>query len=69
MIDALLSATDEEDFVTAVRAFDRVLMSGIYVIPLYHAPDQWLARWTKLASPEQPSLYGAVPSAWWAAAE
>jgi peptide/nickel transport system substrate-binding protein len=67
MIAAMLSALDEEDFVTAVRAFDRVLMSGIYVIPLYYAPDQWIARWTKLATPEQSSLYGAVPSAWWAA--
>lgn len=67
MIDALLAAKSEEDFITAVRAFDRVLISGIYVIPLYHAPDQWLAYWTKLAMPEKSSLYGAVPATWWAA--
>jgi peptide/nickel transport system substrate-binding protein len=61
----MLAARSQEDFVTAVRALDRVLISGNYVIPLFHAPAQWVAYWTRLKMPEKESLYGAVPSTWW----
>ena len=67
MIEAMLAARSQEDFVTAVRALDRVLTSGFYVIPLFHAPAQWVAYWTELKIPEATSLYGAVPATWWAA--
>lgn len=66
MIAAMLSATTREDFVAAVRALDRVLISGFYVVPLFHAPDQWIARWTRVQHPERSSLYGAEPTTWWA---
>jgi peptide/nickel transport system substrate-binding protein len=36
MIDALLKSQDRAEVVAAVRALDRVLMSGFYVIPLFH---------------------------------
>ncbi|MFQ5626287.1 MAG: extracellular solute-binding protein, partial [Methyloligellaceae bacterium] len=36
MIAALLAARTRENFVSAVRALDRVLLSGSYVIPLFH---------------------------------
>ena len=65
MIAALLAAESREDFVTAVRALDRVLISGHYLVPLFHAPADWWARWTRLKHPEQPSLYGAEPTTWW----
>jgi peptide/nickel transport system substrate-binding protein len=67
MIDAMLAATSREDFVAAVRAFDRVLISGHYVVPLFHAPEQWIARWSHIERPEQTSLYGAIPPTWWSA--
>ena len=67
MIDAMLKAKTKEDFIAAVRAFDRILISGFYVIPLFHAPDQWVARWTRLAVPERHSIYGVQPSTWWTA--
>jgi len=66
MIAAMLEARDREDFVTAVRALDRVLLSGHYVIPLYHAPDQWVARWNTLDHPQvQPNFVRF--DTWWAA--
>ena len=46
MIAALLAATSRDDFVPAVRALDRVLISGFYMIPLFHPPEDWWARWT-----------------------
>ena len=63
MINALMTARSQEDFVTAARALDRVLISGFYVIPLFHSPAQWIAYWAdRLKMPQNASLYGAVPS-------
>jgi peptide/nickel transport system substrate-binding protein len=65
MIAALLAATTRDDFVAAIRALDRVLLSGFYVVPLYHLPVQWLARWTRIKYPERTSLFGYLPETWW----
>ena len=66
MIDALLAAERRADFESAVRALDRVLLSGDYVIPLFYAPGQWLAYWNRLAMPEQTPLAGIDFDTWWA---
>jgi len=50
----------------ATRALDRLLLSGFYVVPLFHLPQQWVARWTRIAHPERTSLYGYLPETWWA---
>ncbi|HVV63404.1 MAG TPA: extracellular solute-binding protein [Pseudolabrys sp.] len=65
MIAALLAARSRPDFVTAVRALDRVLLSGFYVIPLYHLPVQWVARWNRIKHPQKTSLFGYLPETWW----
>ncbi len=64
-IAALLKAHTRADFVAAVRALDRVLISGFYTIPLFHLPDQWVARWTRIGRPRATSLYGYLPETWW----
>jgi peptide/nickel transport system substrate-binding protein len=66
MIAAMLAATTNEDFVSAVRALDRVLLSGHYVIPLFHSPAQWIASWKRLAHPEKIPLFGFNLDTWWA---
>jgi peptide/nickel transport system substrate-binding protein len=65
MMQAMLEAETREDFVTAVRALDRVLISGFYVVPLFHAPEDWVARWARIKAPEHPSLAGPEPTTWW----
>jgi peptide/nickel transport system substrate-binding protein len=65
MIAALLKAERRDDFVAAVRALDRTLISGFYVIPLFHLPAQWIARWTTVERPAATSLYGYLPETWW----
>ena len=65
MIAALLAARKREDFVSAIRALDRVLLSGHYVIPLFHTQKQWIARWKWLAHPAKTSLYGYRVDTWW----
>jgi peptide/nickel transport system substrate-binding protein len=67
MLQALVSALTREEFVTAARALDRVLISGFYVVPLFHAPEEWVARWARVARPEKQSLSGAEPTTWWSA--
>ncbi|GAB4537288.1 MAG: extracellular solute-binding protein [Roseibium sp.] len=68
MIDQIVAARSREDFVDAVRAFDRVLISGAYAVPLYHVKDDWVAYWTtKVVPPEQDSLYGHEYDTWWSA--
>ena len=67
MIAALLKAQTRVEVVAALRALDRVLMSGFYVVPLYYAPEQWLARWTTIAHPATTSLHGYLPETWWRA--
>jgi peptide/nickel transport system substrate-binding protein len=65
MIAALLSARTRPDFVSAVRAFDRVLISGSYVVPLFYLPEQWVARRAYIHHPAQTSLFGFLPETWW----
>jgi peptide/nickel transport system substrate-binding protein len=66
MIAAMLAARQRDEFVAATRALDRLLLSGVYVVPLYHLPQQWVARWTRIEHPERTSLYGYLPETWWA---
>ena len=64
-ISALTQAVSVEDFTAAARALDRALMTGHYFIPLYHNPNQWVARWHYVEHPEAHSLYGARLDTWW----
>jgi peptide/nickel transport system substrate-binding protein len=65
MIAALLRARTREDFVSAVRALDRTLISGFFVVPLFHLPDQWIARWAPIERPQTTPLFGYLPETWW----
>lgn len=65
LIARLAAAVSRDDLETASRALDRVLMSGAYAVPLFHAPGQWLARWKQIQHPPTPSLYGTLPETWW----
>jgi peptide/nickel transport system substrate-binding protein len=65
MIAALLAARERPQFISAVRALDRVLISGFYVVPLFHLPDQWVARWTRIEHPAITPVFGYLPESWW----
>jgi peptide/nickel transport system substrate-binding protein len=69
LIDAMLSAGSREDFVAALRAYDRVLISGYYMVPLFYLPEQWVARWTRIERPETTALTGYSMPTWWAKPE
>lgn len=66
MIDAMLAAETEADFISSVRALDRVLLSGDYVVPLFYTPRQWVAYWGRLKHPDKTPLFGYAVDTWWA---
>jgi peptide/nickel transport system substrate-binding protein len=67
MIQAMLAARGAEEFRSAVRALDRVLRSGTYVIPLYHLPNVWVAHKSTLKGPEKTSNGGFDLDTYWLA--
>lgn len=65
IIEAMLAARAPEDFRSAVRLHDRMLLSGYYVVPLYHLGEQWVARSSHIGRPEATPLYGYQLPVWW----
>ncbi|MEO1457724.1 MAG: extracellular solute-binding protein [Pseudomonadota bacterium] len=71
-IDALLAAEGQADFEAAVRALDRALMAGRYVVPFGALPTDRIVHDAALRHPNTTSLYGwfgwwAGPGIWWRA--
>lgn len=65
MIKAMLAATTREDFIAAVRALDRLLVNGFYIVPFYNSGGQWLARWKTIGRPDLNPLSGFDGAALW----
>jgi peptide/nickel transport system substrate-binding protein len=65
LIDLMMTVRSQPDFEATVRAYDRMLVSGRYLVPLYHIPDQWVARWKHISHPEKLPLYGYQLNTWW----
>ncbi|MCK0167434.1 extracellular solute-binding protein [Jannaschia sp. S6380] len=70
MIDAMLGAETQEGYVAAVKALDRVLTAGRYVIPIWHNPVSWIAHDKDLNYPaDRLPIYGDwigfQPDIWW----
>lgn len=73
MIDTMLNATSREDFTAAVRALDRVLISGRYVIPIHEYAVGRIAHLSHLKYPaDRLPVYGDgiwfLPEVWWSEA-
>ena len=68
-ISAILAAKTEDDFVAAARALDRLLLSGFYIVPLFHSDDQWISYASWLGRPSEVPLFGlsnVTPAElWW----
>jgi len=68
LIEAVVAARERPAFVSAVRALDRLLLSGDYVIPLYHAKGVWTAWRSDLKRPARAPVSGLALETWWKAA-
>lgn len=69
MIDAMLTAKAPEDFIAAVRALDRVLTAGRYVIPFWSFDVGRIAHIKEMRFPDKLPVYGDrtgfMPDVWW----
>jgi peptide/nickel transport system substrate-binding protein len=70
MTDAVVDAKNADALVAAGRALDRVLLSGFYFVPLYHATELWTAHNAKLVRPSRTPLFpmypfGMILDNWW----
>ncbi|MEM7723050.1 MAG: extracellular solute-binding protein [Pseudomonadota bacterium] len=69
MIDRMLNSESQDDYIAAVRAMDRVLMSERFVIPFWGSPISRLAHNAELRFPEALPIYGDwigwQPDVWW----
>ncbi|MFV1876592.1 extracellular solute-binding protein [Nioella sp.] len=73
MVGEMLTADSQDDYRAAVRALDRVLTSGRYVIPIWYSPVSRIAHVRELQFPETLPIYGDwlgfQPDVWWYEAE
>ena len=69
MIDRMLTATERSEFLTAVKALDRILTTGRYVIPIWFRDVSTVAHVKELKYPEKLPMYGDwlgfQPDVWW----
>ena len=69
MIGRLLTSDSQDDFVAAVKALDRVLTSGRYVLPIYQWNISRMAHANELRYPENLPIFGDwpgwQPDVWW----
>ncbi|TDK45001.1 ABC transporter substrate-binding protein [Antarcticimicrobium luteum] len=70
MIDAMLTSESREDFTAAVRALDRVLTAGRYVIPIWQYDVSRIAHIRQMKYPaDRLPIYGDgvnfMPDVWW----
>ena len=67
MVEAALSATHLDKFVSACRALDRVLLWNYYQFPLDARGDTRIVYWDKFGRPDLPEeMYIApFPDGWW----
>jgi peptide/nickel transport system substrate-binding protein len=63
-IESMLKSKTRDEFVAAVHAEDRLLVSGFYIIPFYNSP-QWVARWSTIGQPDQQPLTGFETTTLW----
>ena len=69
IILAMLNAPSNEDFITATRALDRILIAGRYVIPFWYSNFSHIAHSKSLHFPKKLPIYGDwlgfQPEVWW----
>ena len=61
MIATLLKTDDPEDYAAAVKALDRLLTAGRYVVPLWYADRARLAHDVRVHYPDTLPIYGLYP--------
>ncbi|PWC44843.1 extracellular solute-binding protein [Azospirillum sp. TSO22-1] len=62
---SIASARTRPELEARVKALDRVLLWGFYMVPLFHSPVDRIARWSGVQRPPLTPVYGAMTETWW----
>lgn len=65
IIEKLVAAPDRASLVAHVKALDRVLQWGFWVIPQWHIPYDRIAYWDKFGMPKVTPSQGVQFDTWW----
>ena len=65
LVEGVINAPDRKSLVAHVRALDRVLQWGHWVIPQWHIPYDRLVYWDRFGRPEVTPTQGVQFDAWW----
>jgi len=65
LIERIIAAPNRKSLITSVRALDRVLQWGHWVIPHWHAKYDRIAFWDKFGRPEITPIQGNQFLTWW----
>jgi microcin C transport system substrate-binding protein len=65
LVQELLRTTDYQRQIVVVRALDRVLLAGHYLVPHWHSETYNVAYWNRFGRPKAPVRAGVVFDAWW----
>ncbi|WP_205589732.1 extracellular solute-binding protein [Helicobacter sp. L8] len=65
LINGVISAHNRETQIAFVRALDRVLLWGFYVVPQFYGSSFRIAFWDKIGMPKISPPYGFSPTLWW----
>lgn len=65
LIELVITSPDRASLIARVRALDRVLLHGHYVIPNWHLRYQRILYWDKFSRPEATAKFGTATDLWW----
>jgi microcin C transport system substrate-binding protein len=65
LIQTLLQTESYDDLVLRIRALDRILLWGFYLIPLFHLSEELVAIRPNLRHPPAQPVYGLNLETWW----
>lgn len=62
---SIAQSENREQLVSRIRALDRILTWGQYIIPLHYAGEDYFAYKSSIQRPNITPIYGAVLETWW----
>jgi microcin C transport system substrate-binding protein len=65
LIEKIIAAPTRQKLVSTVKALDRVLQWGYWLVPNFHSTYDRIAYWNKFGRPEMTPIQGNQFLAWW----
>ena len=65
LVEKLIQSPDRETLSAYVKALDRILLFGFYVVPNWHLAADRILYWDKFGRPDVPLKDGVLTARWW----